>query len=213
MNMAAHQPDQAGQLSQKVARFMRAIAAAPAGSIAITDGGNMQPCRWEIAQPTGEGDNEVAILSWASGVEGVSAQCTVMLTEEGIDAGRWSRNGFACVDSEGEPVRLSLPAPQFLVLQEGGSTGELYPHIFDSPEDAQAYRQDCTVNGAYRTSPVVEVPAALAANEGLIGVLEDALRASTDLDYVDVDVDVDVDEDAVPDDEHAQPATSRPAPG
>lgn len=207
MNMQTHQPDQAGHPSQKVARFMRAIAAAPAGSIAIMDGSDMRPCRWEIAQPTGEADNEVAMLSWASRVDGVSAPCTVMLTEEGIDAGRWSRNGFACVDSEGEPVRLTLPAPQFLVLQEGGSTGELYAHCFDSPEDAQSYRQDCTVNGAYRTSPVVEVPAALAATEAFIAVLEDALRASAGLEYVDVD------EDAGPDDEHAQPATSRPALG
>lgn len=75
-----------------------------------------------------------------------------------------------------------------LVVQEGGSTGEMYPHFFDSAADGEAFRVSCTEGGAYRTSQVVALPASLAECDGFAAAIEIVLRASMHLDYADVDV-------------------------
>jgi len=53
-------------------------------------------------------------------------------------------------------------APVHMVLQEGGSSRELYLHAYATPEKANEFRVSCA-KGAYRTSPVIEVPPDLAA--------------------------------------------------
>ncbi|XAI97195.1 hypothetical protein [Dolichospermum phage Dfl-JY45] len=50
----------------------------------------------------------------------------------------------------------------YLVIQEGGTSEEIYIHVSTSAEDAEAHRIECG-EGAYRTSSVLEVPAAVAA--------------------------------------------------
>ena len=56
------------------------------------------------------------------------------------------------------------PGPKvFMVVQEGGSSSELYVHLFNTHQDAVDYRVDCADDGAYRTTPVVELPDKLAA--------------------------------------------------
>ena len=50
----------------------------------------------------------------------------------------------------------------FLVVQEGGSSEEIYIHVSNTADEAEAHRIECA-KGAYRTSSVFEVPAALAA--------------------------------------------------
>jgi len=73
-------------------------------------------------------------------------------------------------------------SPAFMLIQEGGSSSELYVHAHSSEEDAIEDRYSCTEDGSYRTSPVVEVPPVVAAlGEMFYETVEALLRASNDL--------------------------------
>lgn len=49
----------------------------------------------------------------------------------------------------------------YVVLQQGGSSAEMYVHVHDSLHDANADRKECE-KGAYKTSEPIEVPADVA---------------------------------------------------
>lgn len=71
--------------------------------------------------------------------------------------------------------------PAYLVIQEGGTSSELYVHASDSVVAAEDFREDCCKHGGYRTSSVIEVPAVLAAHgEDLYELIEEVLRAERD---------------------------------
>jgi hypothetical protein len=78
----------------------------------------------------------------------------------------------------------------YLVVQEGGSSTEIYLHAHDTLKDAHLDRKDCRINGAYRTSVPIEVPADLAevllgnalAEAAFYTVVEKVLKASLNLD-------------------------------
>lgn len=75
------------------------------------------------------------------------------------------------------------PNTGFAVVQEGGSSVEIYLHVSKTREDAEAFQASCT-EGAYRTSGVIEVPASVAAiGEDAYGFAADLLKASLDLEY------------------------------
>ncbi len=73
--------------------------------------------------------------------------------------------------------------PSYLLIQEGGSTGELYVHAHDTREAAEADRVSCADEGSYRTSEIVEVPADLANHPKFYDVVEQLVRAAARLDY------------------------------
>jgi hypothetical protein len=73
----------------------------------------------------------------------------------------------------------------YLVIQEGGTSAELYVHSSYSEADAQEYRLDCVSNGAYRTSPCIEVPASLANHPQFYDIAEQLVRATTEIDFPD----------------------------
>ena len=50
----------------------------------------------------------------------------------------------------------------FAVIQQGGSSEELYLHISTTEHDAEAFRRSCE-DAAYATSGVIEVPRSLMA--------------------------------------------------
>lgn len=83
----------------------------------------------------------------------------------------------------------------YLVIQEGGSSAELYPHLFDRRREAEVYRVACAKEGAYRTTPLIKVPARLAKTirehsefERVFNMLlSDALDALDDLDMPDTE--------------------------
>lgn len=54
--------------------------------------------------------------------------------------------------SDAPKIRMS-----FLVLQEGGSTGELYVHTFEGRGDANAFRRSAA-RAAYRTTRPLLIP-------------------------------------------------------
>lgn len=67
--------------------------------------------------------------------------------------------------------------PAYLVVQEGGTSAELYVLAGETPEEAEDLRASCS-RASYRTSEVIEVPAVLAAHgETLYELLEEVLRA------------------------------------
>jgi len=61
-----------------------------------------------------------------------------------------------------------------LVIQEGGSTGEIYVHGFYSLRDARRFRVSAA-RAAYRTSAPIRVPIELAEH---LDVIEDIVTAS-----------------------------------
>ena len=80
--------------------------------------------------------------------------------------------------------------PVFILIQEGGSSTELYIHSHDSKEEAEEDRISCARDGAYRTSEVIELPGPVAAlGEAFYEVAEELLRATHDLECVDIPAD------------------------
>lgn len=119
----------------------------------------------------------------------------VQVTEEGITGGRFNAEtkAFELFDEAGQPVVVRLllngqalcapdeyhrhTGPGFVVIQEGGSSGEVYVHTLNSRAHATAYRASAG-EGAYRTSAVVEVPASLLDHPDFQRVAEDLVRAA-----------------------------------
>lgn len=73
--------------------------------------------------------------------------------------------------------------PGFLVVQEGGSSTELYAHGFEKLKHAEKYRMSCKKDGSYRTSVPVEIPPHLVNDPQFYSVVEEILKASLDVDY------------------------------
>jgi hypothetical protein len=68
------------------------------------------------------------------------------------------------------------------VVQEGGSSTELYLHGFDTRRQADAYRKRAA-KSAYRTSPPVSAPRALADMPDFDRVLEEIIHEVTNIGY------------------------------
>lgn len=90
------------------------------------------------------------------------------------------------------------PEPHFLVIQEGGTSTELYVHSLDTAADAEDHRVDCARNGAYRTSPWVEVPGSLAGHPQFYDIAEKLVRAVTELEMAPVPADTEYLEEESP---------------
>lgn len=78
----------------------------------------------------------------------------------------------------------AAPADVYVLIQEGGSSSELYVHSHDTLEDANADRESSASDGAYRTSPAFQVSGALAQTPGFYEALAAALDATNNLDLV-----------------------------
>jgi hypothetical protein len=82
------------------------------------------------------------------------------------------------------------PAPElggtvFAVLQEGGTSSEIYLLSSRTEAEAQQVRIACA-NDSYRTSPPVSIPADLAAHPAFSAVVAQMLAASREFAYVEV---------------------------
>lgn len=69
--------------------------------------------------------------------------------------------------------------PAFALVQEGGSSCELYVHAHDNYEDAEADRIDCAQDGSYRTGGIVEIAPPLRALGELFYEAAEALIGTT----------------------------------
>ena len=65
----------------------------------------------------------------------------------------------------------------FVVIQEGGSTGELYLNAYDTIEEAESFRRSCA-EAAYQTSEPLEVPVDLADHPEFNNIAEALIRAA-----------------------------------
>jgi hypothetical protein len=83
-------------------------------------------------------------------------------------------------DYEGAPLVLTVvpvaQAMSYVLVQEGGTSEELYLHAHESLEHAQADRQSCEDDGAYRTTDILEIPSRLANRPGFYEHTESLLR-------------------------------------
>ncbi len=75
----------------------------------------------------------------------------------------------------------------YILIQEGGSSSELYIHAHSTAEEAEQDRIDCSNDGGYATSPVMEVSAALADTDGFYDALEEVLRNVANLEVVETE--------------------------
>lgn len=79
------------------------------------------------------------------------------------------------------------PKPAFVLIQEGGSSTEYYVHAWDTRTEAEQDRINCTRDGSYRTSEIVEVPGAIANQPGFYDAVAEIVSATTQkMDYVEV---------------------------
>nr|WP_280971433.1 hypothetical protein [Cupriavidus gilardii]WDE72672.1 hypothetical protein [Cupriavidus gilardii] len=89
----------------------------------------------------------------------------------------------AASEAQSAAIAALKPAPShFVLVQEGGSTGELYIHGHTTRQDAERDRIECAA-GAYRTTPLTEVPGDLATHPKFYDVLEAVVDSMGDLDY------------------------------
>jgi hypothetical protein len=66
------------------------------------------------------------------------------------------------------------PDPDVLcVIQQGGSSSEVYLHAFDNEEEVEAYRKGCA-EAAYEVSETFKVPESIIAAPGVMDAMEDA---------------------------------------
>lgn len=143
------------------------------------------------APVTGEPENQVVHLDWK---DEAGRPCSTILTEEGLAAATFDKatQSYQVEDHEGEMVALKMvskgmpltpdsDANVFVIVQEGGSSTELYIHEFEQREGAVNSRVHCAENGSYRTSEIIEVPASLANHPQFNEIVQQLVRATLNL--------------------------------
>ncbi|WP_434716088.1 hypothetical protein [Paraburkholderia sp. A3RO-2L] len=145
-----------------------------------------------ISPVTGEPDNQVVSLNWG-GEDG--KQFWTALTEQGLEKATFNpaTQSFTVEDYEGDTLELQLlsngsiltpdDAIHYVLIQEGGTSTELYIHAHATRDDAEADREECETNGAYRTSEIIEVPASLATHPAFYEIAEQLVRAVSTIDF------------------------------
>lgn len=70
----------------------------------------------------------------------------------------------------------------FLVIQEGGTSQELYLSAYDTLDNAKEFRSSCA-GAAYRTTPPIKFPLKAFDVPEVQEALEDLIRSILELDY------------------------------
>ena len=73
---------------------------------------------------------------------------------------------------------MSTPQEVILVVQQGGSTKEMYVHTFDTLEHADKFRKSARDKGGYSTSKPLTVPVGI---EDYIEEIQNIISATLDL--------------------------------
>ncbi len=82
----------------------------------------------------------------------------------------------------GTSIQIPEDEPRsYMLIQEGGSSEELYIHAHTSHGEAEDDRENCDENGAYRTSEIVTAPVNIANKEGFYEFIEEVVRAYAEL--------------------------------
>jgi hypothetical protein len=134
------------------------------------------------------------VMVWSRPITGRPEQRVVQLTEddsgdflaaltEGNLAGAKYDEAKQTVeldDVEGVPMVLNVvpeaESMSYLLIQEGGTSEELYVHAHETLGDAQDDRESCEDDGAYRTTDIIEIPSSLANTPGFYDYAESLLR-------------------------------------
>lgn len=153
---------------------------------------NSRRLQVSLADVTGESSNEVAYLTSYHGTPALS----IKLTEEGIAGGCFhsKTKEFKVTDAEGDSIMLRLlvngealvpppgfepeVVPAFIVIQEGGSSGELYAHAFNTNTDAENYRRVASEEWGYRTTAPLPVPSSLVDHPAFLEMAEELVKAA-----------------------------------
>lgn len=96
----------------------------------------------------------------------------------------WAGNGARAKADAAIAAASQAAQDAYIVVQEGGSSEELYLHAHYTENEAHEDRIACRDDGSYRTSSVVKVPAILAAHgEVFYETVEAILKAALDVDF------------------------------
>ncbi|GBG14492.1 peptidoglycan lytic exotransglycosylase [Novimethylophilus kurashikiensis] len=172
--------------SIKVSEFLGELVSV---DVVRLDGKALLPEAISLAEAVGEAENQVARFSW---MDEEGQACSMILTEENLEEAVFDTgsNLYYLSDHEGTPATLYLgrivPAVRgsvYAVIQEGGSSTELYLHLLDTAEEAEEYRVECEEEGSYRTSDVVELPASLANRPDFHQHVANLVQATLTVDY------------------------------
>lgn len=68
----------------------------------------------------------------------------------------------------------------WLVIQQGGASGEYYPNLYDTKREAVLFRRACA-NAAYNTSEPIKLPATLAGHPALLELVADVIIGMSSL--------------------------------
>ena len=97
----------------------------------------------------------------------------------------WSDEVYHAQNNPELQAKRSEAKPKtYWLTQQGGASFEWYLKGFDTRDAAQRYREDCGSNASYETTPITEVPEALADVPEFHGVVQDIIDALTDLEVV-----------------------------
>lgn len=163
-----------------------------ADSVVLVDGEAGHLMGWSLLPERRRPTNQLVRLTWTD--EDLLA-CHTFVTEQGVDGVSFDEASklFTLTDFKGTERKLRLTAkgrpltladgPVYVLIQEGGSSTELYAHAHNTLADAKADRVSCARDGSYRTSRIVPVPADLANHPQFYDIVEQLVRASLALSY------------------------------
>lgn len=134
---------------------------------------------------------KILILTALQAAAVAAAPMTIALPSPRVVRMGWKADRPRAVETAAAPDEPNV----FVVIQEGGTSTELYIHAHGSRGDADEDRLSCENDGAYRTSEIIEVPATLAGLEGFYELSEQLVCAVAELrspfnDRRDAEVDV-----------------------
>jgi hypothetical protein len=173
-------------------QFLKSLAETRAILVRGADGG---VAKFSVAGCYEEPENEIVFLSW---INEPGAAMSAKLTQAGLTAAEYApnHNTYKVEDAEGSEMFITFypyPAPNlapveekecYLVVQEGGSSTEIYFQVFETPEDADQYRDSCE-QAAYLTSKPVLVAENLVLHPKFFEFVGAALSATASFDYPD----------------------------
>jgi hypothetical protein len=111
---------------------------------------------------------KILVLNAVPAAPVAPAPMTIALPgSRGVSMG-WKTNVQQAFSSETDAETAQV----FVLIQEGGSSLELYIHAHSSRGEAEEDRVNCEDNGAYRTSEILEVPESLADMAGFYELAE-----------------------------------------
>jgi len=132
-----------------------------------------------VAEPVGP---YTAGMSYSDSSQALAMVVRLAATGTPFAFNKTDRGFEVMVAPKDADVMKQQPRSSYMLVQQGGSSSEVYLHAHETEADAEVDRIDCAENGSYETSPIVEVPAPLVElGETFYETVQGILQASKDM--------------------------------